>query len=99
MPIHDWSKVRAGIFHHFHQDWTIEIARTLNGGVLPPPYYAMAEQVASGQIPDVPTLERNNAQSLPRGSGGLAVAATPPRARIVRQAESEEYAAKANRIV
>ena len=99
MPIHDWSKVRAGIFHHFHQDWTIEIARTLNGGVLPPPYYAKAEQVASGQIPDVLTLERNNAQSLPRGSGGLAVAATPPRARIVRQAESEEYAAKANRIV
>jgi len=102
MPIHDWSKVRAGIFHHFHQDWTIEIARTLNRGLLPPMYYAMAEQVAIGQIPDVLTLEQTTGPSVPRGEdgpGGLAVATTPPRARIVRQAESEEYAAKANRIV
>ena len=102
MPIHDWSKVRAGIFHHFHQDWTIEIARTLNRGLLPPMYYALAEQVAIGQIPDVLTLEQTTGPSVPRGEdgpGGLAVATTPPRARIVRQAESEEYAAKANRIV
>jgi hypothetical protein len=30
MPIHDWTRVEAGLFHHFHQDWTIEICRTLN---------------------------------------------------------------------
>jgi hypothetical protein len=35
MPIHDWTRVPAGLFHHFHQDWTIEIARTLNRGILP----------------------------------------------------------------
>jgi len=25
MPIHDWTRVAAGIYHDFHQDWTIEI--------------------------------------------------------------------------
>jgi hypothetical protein len=30
MPIHDWTRVPVGLFHHFHQDWTIEIARDLN---------------------------------------------------------------------
>jgi hypothetical protein len=35
MPIHDWSRVPSGLFHHFRQDWSIEIARTLNRGRLP----------------------------------------------------------------
>jgi hypothetical protein len=43
MPIHDWSKVQSGNFHDFHQDWTIEIRRTLNSGLLPPGYSAVVE--------------------------------------------------------
>jgi hypothetical protein len=27
MPIHDWTRVDAGIFHDFHQSWVPEIAR------------------------------------------------------------------------
>ena len=34
MPIHDWSRVDAGLFHHFHQAWTIEISNALNAGGL-----------------------------------------------------------------
>lgn len=30
MPVHDWTRVEAGIFHHFHHFWISEIARTLN---------------------------------------------------------------------
>ena len=30
MPVHDWTRVDAGLFHHFHQDWTIELCRSLN---------------------------------------------------------------------
>jgi hypothetical protein len=30
MPIHDWTRVDAGIFHHFHQSWIPEISRALN---------------------------------------------------------------------
>lgn len=35
MPIHDWSRVPAGLFHHFHQHWSIEIAATLNWNACP----------------------------------------------------------------
>lgn len=31
MPIHDWTKVNAGIFHDFHHDWITMIKRALNG--------------------------------------------------------------------
>jgi hypothetical protein len=57
MPAHDWTRVDDGIFHHFHHAWIEEITRSLNGGLLPDDYYAMAEQYAAGFGPDVVTLE------------------------------------------
>ena len=48
MPIHDWTRVDAGIFHDFHHTWITEIKRVLNSGLLPPDYYALAEQIAGG---------------------------------------------------
>ena len=30
MPIHDWSRVDAGVFHDFHLAWVVEIANALN---------------------------------------------------------------------
>lgn len=57
MPIHDWTRVAAGTFHHFHQRWMGEIADALNGGLLPDRYYAMTEQFAGGFEPDVLTLQ------------------------------------------
>jgi Protein of unknown function (DUF4058) len=53
MPIHDWSRVDAGIFHDFHHAWIEQIKRLLNSGVLPPDHYAMAEQHTSHFGPDV----------------------------------------------
>ncbi|MGO8750001.1 MAG: DUF4058 family protein [Thermoguttaceae bacterium] len=112
MSIHDWTRVDAGIFHHFHQAWTIEIAHALNGGGLPPGYFAMAEQITSGLVPDVVTLKRRatGSELSPEGessreddlshlAGGVAVADAPPSARFVTSAESDLYAGKANRIV
>ena len=32
MPMHDWTKVEAGIFHAFHHGWISALADTLNGG-------------------------------------------------------------------
>jgi hypothetical protein len=43
MPIHDWTRVDAGLFHDFHQDWTIELRRTLNAGRLPSGYVALTD--------------------------------------------------------
>jgi len=54
MPVHDWTRVNAGIFHHFHQCWIDELQRALNRGLLPESYYALAEQYAGGFGPDVP---------------------------------------------
>lgn len=96
MPIHDWTRVPAGVYHNFHQDWTIEICRTLNRSVLPDGFYAMADQRVSGPEPDVIALRLRG----PEPGGGLAVAEAPPRVRRAASAEVDaaRYAVKANRI-
>jgi hypothetical protein len=48
MPVHDWTRVDAGIFHAFHHDWITEISRALNRGLLPANFYALPEQIAGG---------------------------------------------------
>ena len=57
MPMHDWTRVAPGIFHAFHHDWITEMARALNGGLLPDDYYALPEQQAAGFGPDVLALQ------------------------------------------
>jgi hypothetical protein len=59
MAIHDWSCVDPGVFHHFHQAWTIEISNALNGGLLPPGFFAMAEQIVTSAEPDLYTRKAN----------------------------------------
>lgn len=99
MPIHDWSRVDAGVFHHFHQAWTIELSHALNGGILPPGYFALAEQIVSGPIPDVVTLQRRGASLSPASDGGLALAEAPPKAHYVTTVAVDRYVGKSNRIV
>lgn len=53
MPVHDWTRVEAGLFHHFHHGWTGALSNALNSGGLPPGYFALSEQVISGPVPDV----------------------------------------------
>lgn len=53
MPLHGWARVESGIFHAFHTAWITEIQNSLNAGLLPENYYALAEQHASEYIPDV----------------------------------------------
>lgn len=96
MPIHDWTRAPAGVYHDFHQDWTIQLRRALNAGILPDGYFAMADQRIGGLEPDVATLH----QDRPGAGGGLTVAEAPPRLRQAARSESEaaHYARKANRI-
>jgi hypothetical protein len=101
MPIHDWTRVDAGIFHHFHHTWITEIQRALNRGLLPPEYYALAEQIAGGLGPDVLTLQ-SPANGSPRHngpSGGIALAESPPRVAFRRRTEIDQYATKAKAVV
>jgi hypothetical protein len=56
MPIHDWTRVGPGAFHHFYTAWITEISKSLNRGILPREYYALAEQQAGEIGPDVLSL-------------------------------------------
>ena len=99
MPIHDWTRVDAGLFHAFHEDWISSLSRALNLGVLPPEYFALREQSIGGPIPDVLTLRLSSTQSESDGTANaLAVATVPPRAHLVRRAEDRIYARRADRI-
>src|SRR5256885_15571257 len=99
MPIHDWTRVDAGLFHHFHQSWTVALGHALNAGILPADYFALVEQRIPGPIPDVLTLELIPDSEIPNdGNGGLAVPIVPPRTRLIRRTEAEIYANKADRL-
>ncbi|MEX2559712.1 MAG: DUF4058 family protein [Pirellulales bacterium] len=98
MPVHDWCRVDANVFHHFHQRWTIAICDTLNAGLLPPGYSALVEQHAGGLVPDLLALQRRSWSSRPAEAVAGVVTATPPATSLVRQAKSV-LAARANRVV
>jgi len=99
MPIHDWTRVDAGLFHNFHQHWTVSLCDALNTGGLPPDFFALVEQRLQGPIPDVLTLQlKPTGDAGDNGISGRAVATAPPRARLVKRTEAALYAERANRI-
>jgi hypothetical protein len=98
MPAHDWTRVEAGIFHHFHHGWTAALSNALNSGVLPPGYFALSEQVISGPVPDVLTLQQFPDNRSPNTGGGTAVTTAPPQARFIQRATATHYARLADRV-
>lgn len=100
MPIHDWSRIPSGLFHHFHQDWSIEIARTLNRGNLPKGLSALVEQRAGPRKGDVLTVESRRSSKKPdiADRGGL-LTLDPPTTSIIRKTTNEIYADRSNRVV
>jgi hypothetical protein len=107
MPIHDWTRVSAGTWHDFHLAWIAEIRNALNDGLLPPDYYAQAEQIAGPLGPDVLTLQEPDfppngtlaAHKASSESSGIAVASVPPRMRLTAQAEMNDYVLKRRTLV
>lgn len=102
MPVHDWTRVDAGLFHAFHYRWISALCDALNTGGLPSDYFALPEQRAEDPIPDVLTLQLSEEGDRPSATSagpGLAVAADPPRARIIRRIDEQIYARRANHIV
>jgi hypothetical protein len=93
MPLHDWTRVDAGVFHDFHNARISELRRVLNGGLPPDGYYALGEQVAGAGNPDVLALQERNGHDAPQApdeSGGIA--------RLVTRAEREVYTDKKRRV-
>jgi len=92
MPVHDWSRVDAGIFHAFHNSWITHFMGALNKGLLPDGYYALSEQHVGLKIPDVITLHTPDLSGIttqPTGNGGVALIDTPPKVgrRLVASAD------------
>lgn len=76
MPMHDWTRVEAGIYHDFHHEWISEISRAFNRGLLPVDYYALATKAVSGFGPDVLALQDRNTADTSNG-GGIATQTRP----------------------
>src|SRR5439155_16946922 len=103
MPIHDWTRVEAGIFHHFHHRWISAVSDALNAGLLPDDYYALAEQYAAGFGPDVLTLQETPDES---GDGpgtnpsreGRGVLLAPPKLQPIAETDLAFYRRKQNTV-
>src|SRR3954451_17670174 len=99
IPIHDWTRVPAGLFHDFHQSWSVRIKDALNAGRLPRGLTALVEQRAGPREADVLTLERSSKPRPAVGNGGGVVILEEPVTRIVRRTKKEIYSVRANRVV
>jgi hypothetical protein len=60
MPIHDWTRVPAGLFHDFHQTWSIHLKMALNAGRLPRGFSALVEQRSGPLEAEVLFIERTS---------------------------------------
>lgn len=99
MPLHDWTRAPAGLFHDFHQSWSIRVKDALNAGRLPKGLAALVEQRAGPKESDVLTIEsRTKRRPGEEGDGNLATVERPA-ARIIRRSAKEIFTRRANRIV
>jgi hypothetical protein len=100
MPMHDWTRVVAGLFHDFHAAWIAELRKALNRGLLPSGYYALAEQAAGRFGPDVLTLEEKGSGDPPGpdDGGGLAVEVAPPRVAMTATSATSAAARRRKRL-
>ena len=105
MPMHDWTRVPAGIYHHFRNSWITELSNALNDGILPQDHYALVEQQAGEIGPDVLTLhappeddadESRKAPGAPArpgdvtpGGSVLALAEAPPQVSFIQDAAED----------
>lgn len=94
MPLHDWKRVDAGIYHAFHHRWISAISDALNSGLLPDDCYALPEQIVAGVGPDVLTLQAPAADSSAAGTATL----PKPTTRFSAEAAAEYYRRKKSRI-
>ena len=102
MPIHDWTRVPAGLFHHFLYSGLVDRDRagveprsSASGG----PSYFVVEQRSGPLESDVLTIESAGIARLAPDRTGATATAEPPVTRLVRRTTKEPYARRANRIV
>lgn len=100
MPLHDWTRVPSGLYHDFHQSWSIRVKDALNSGRLPKGISALVKQRSGPLESDVLAIESRGKRSRfePDSGGGVATK-QPPVTQFVRRTNKELYSARANRIL
>jgi hypothetical protein len=104
MPMHDWTRVDAGLYHHFHHRWIDALCDALNGGGLPAGYNCRVESRRKGTEPDDLTTWLRGVtgavRASPAGSPVYSAATHPPRVRHTSRLSPVLSAAlTANRLV
>ena len=102
MPIHDWTRVDAGIFHDLHLSWVSELSKALNSGLLPRDFYALSEELGGRIAPGERSTDPPN-WMLGGVSADLPNMRTihddPPLTRFHTQAEAFAYARRRRTLV
>jgi hypothetical protein len=97
MPMHDWKRVPATIYHHFHQQWTISICNALNVGLLPRGYSALVEQYSSGLDSDELAVQRRTQR--PSAARVRTTTLETPHTRMTVRPREARLHERANRVV
>ena len=97
MPIHDWTRVEAGDFHHFHQCWVVAIRQRLERRAAASRLHGHGG--AGHRSPDSRCRHAPGYEPKAGPEGGIAVATAPPTARVIAKIERINYAKRADRVV
>jgi hypothetical protein len=93
MPMHDWTRVDAGIYHAFHHNWITAISMSLNSGLLPEEFYALPEQHIGDFGPDVLTLKGGGFEGSDSG-GVTTLTKSRPQTRVHSETADAFYRRK-----
>lgn len=99
MPMHDWTRVDAGVWHDFHGLWLYAIRHVLNHGVLPPGYRAMSEQILRPYEPDVLAFRQLDSDVAPEGGNVLTLTTSPPNVAVMTKAKPKRKPRTTRRLV
>lgn len=75
MPIHDWSRAEASVFHAFRHRWLGALCDAMNDGRLPDDHFAMIEEASdlAGAEPGAELANNGPAPELARRADCIAV--------------------------
>jgi len=98
MPFHNWARMPAGMYHTFHQMWSLQIMIALNSGLLPKGISAIVEPRVDRWEPDVIAVDRKRKGKSTEDDGDLLIL-DPPKTQMVFRTDSDVLADRANRVV